>query len=164
MISVRLMNRWCFFLGWLVFLHVVAAVVGLGPAYTFPFLLKKEKSLLEVKRMVDLVARLEVFPKIFGGLTLLSGLFLVWLGNYGTFFTLWIGAALVLFILAEVIIIGFLTPTAKRLSAALVELSEQGISETDEHSLGLLTKVINYHITSCVIVLIILALMVFKPV
>lgn len=149
---------------WLVFLHVVAAVVGLGPAYAFPLILKKEKSLFEVKRMVDLVARLEVLPKIFGGLTLLSGLLLVWLGNYGTFFTFWIGGALVLFILAEVVIIGFLTPAAKKLSAALSELCEQGASETDKHSQGLLTKVRNYHIISCVIVVVIIAFMVVKPI
>ncbi|WHY77043.1 DUF2269 family protein [Neobacillus sp. WH10] len=149
---------------WLVFLHVVAAVVGLGPAYAFPLILKKEKSLFEVKRMVNLVARLEVLPKIFGGLTFLSGLLLVWLGNYGTFFTLWIGGALVLFILAEVVIIGFLTPAAKKLSAALSELSEQGASETDEHSQGLLTKVRNYHIIACVIVVVIIAFMVVKPI
>ena len=149
---------------WLVFLHVIAAVVGLGPAYAFPLILKKEKSLLEVKRMVDLVARLEILPKIFGGLTLLSGILLVWFGQYGTFFTLWIGVALVLFILAEVVIIGFLTPAAKKLSTVLTELSEQGASETDEHSLRLLLKVRNYHITSCVIVFVIIALMVFKPV
>lgn len=149
---------------WLVFLHVVAAVVGLGPAYAFPLILKKEKSVFEVKRMVDLVARLEVLPKVFGGITLISGLILVWLGNYGTFFTLWIGVALILFILAEVVIIGFLTPAAKKLSATLSKLCEQGTSETDQHSLHLLTKVRNYHITSCLIVLVIIAFMVIKPV
>lgn len=149
---------------WLVFLHVVSAVVGLGPAYAFPLMLKKERSLLEVKRMVELVARIEVLPKIFGLLTLISGLLLVWLGNYGSFFTLWIGGALVLFILAEVVIIGFLTPAAKRLSTTISELMEQGVSETNEHTLQLLSKVRNYHITSCVMVLVIIAFMVVKPV
>lgn len=149
---------------WLVLLHVVSAIVGLGPAYSFPLILKKEKSLTEVKRMVDLVARLEVLPKMFGGLTLISGLLLVWLGNYGTFFTLWIGGALVLFILAEIVIIGYLTPAAKKLSALLSELCERGETETNEHSSALLAKVRNYHITSCVIVLVIIALMVVKPV
>ena len=158
------MNRWCFLMKWLVLLHVISAVVGLGPAYSFPLILKKEKSLTEVKRMVDLVARLEVLPKMFGGLTLISGLLLVWLGNYGTFFTLWIGGALVLFILAEIVIIGYLTPAAKRLSTLLSELCKQGETKTNEHSLALLAKVRNYHITSCVIVLVIIALMVIKPV
>ncbi|MGG3467032.1 DUF2269 family protein [Neobacillus pocheonensis] len=149
---------------WLVLLHVISAVVGLGPAYAFPMILKKEKSLVEVKRMADLVTRLEILPKIFGMLTLLSGLMLVWLGNYGTFFTLWIIAALILFILAEVVIIGFLTPAAKNLSATLDHLTEQGEIETNEKTLGLLAKVRNYHITSCVLVLVIIALMVVKPV
>ncbi len=149
---------------WLVLLHVVSAVVGLGPAYAFPIMLKKEKSLIEVKRMADLVTRIEVLPKIFGMLTLISGLLLVWLGNYGSFFTLWISGALVLFILAEVVIIGFLTPAAKRLSDLLSNLMEQGASETNEQSLRLLSKVRNYHLTSCVIVLLIIAFMVIKPV
>lgn len=149
---------------WIVLLHVVSAVVGLGPAYAFPLILRKEKSLEEVKRMADLVTRLEILPKIFGGLTLLTGILLVWLGNYGTFFTLWIVAALILFIIAEVVIIGFLTPAAKKLAMTLTELTEQGESETNPISLDLLSKVRNYHITSCVIVLVIIALMVLKPV
>lgn len=158
------MNRWCFFMEWLVLLHVVSAVVGLGPAYAFPMILKTEKSLVELKRMAELVSRLEILPKIFGMLTLLSGLLLVWLGNYGTFFTLWIAAALILFILAEVVIIGFLTPAAKKLSATLDQLTEQGETETNLQTLGLLAKVRNYHFTSCVLVLVIIALMVVKPV
>lgn len=149
---------------WLVLLHVVSAVVGLGPAYAFPLILRKEKSLEEVKRMADLVTRLEILPKIFGGLTLLTGILLVWLGNYGTFFTLWVVAALFLFIIAEVVIIGFLTPAAKKLAMTLTQLTEQGESETNPISLDLLSKVRNYHITSCVIVLVIIALMVLKPV
>lgn len=149
---------------WLVLLHVISAVVGLGPAYAFPLILRKEKSLEEVRRMADLVTRLEILPKIFGGLTLLTGILLVWLGNYGTFFTLWIVAALILFILAEVVIIGFLTPAAKKLALTLTQLTEQGESETNLISLDLLSKVRNYHITSCVIVLVIIALMVLKPI
>ncbi|WP_423802393.1 DUF2269 family protein [Neobacillus sp. SAB-20_R2A] len=149
---------------WIVLLHVVSAVVGLGPAYAFPLILRKEKSLEEVKRMADLVTRLEILPKIFGGLTLLTGILLVWLGNYGTFFTLWIVAALILFILAEVVIIGFLTPVAKKLAMTLTELTKQGESEINPISLDLLSKVRNYHIISCVIVLVIIALMVLKPV
>ncbi|WP_284037800.1 DUF2269 family protein [Neobacillus sp. 114] len=149
---------------WIVLLHVVSAVVGLGPAYAFPLILRKEKSLEEVKRMADLVTRLEILPKIFGGLTLLTGILLVWLGNYGTFFTLWIAAVLILFILAEVVIIGFLTPMAKKLAMTLTQLTEQGKSETNPITLDLLSKVRNYHIASCVIVLVIIALMVLKPV
>ncbi|MBS4211072.1 DUF2269 family protein [Neobacillus rhizophilus] len=149
---------------WIVLLHVVSAVVGLGPAYAFPLILRKEKSLEEVKRMADLVTRLEILPKIFGGLTLLTGILLVWLGNYGTFFTLWIAAVLILFILAEVVIIGFLTPAAKKLAMTLTQLTEQGKSETNPITLDLLSKVRNYHIASCVIVLVIIALMVLKPV
>lgn len=158
------MNGGVFFMEWLVLIHVVSAVVGLGPAYAFPLILKKDKSLLEVKRTVDLVTRLEILPKIFGGLTLLSGLLLVWFGNYGSFYTLWIGGALVLYILAEIVIIGFLTPAAKNLSTALIELSEQGVTETNEDTLKLLTKVRNYHILSCIIVLVIIAFMVIKPI
>lgn len=158
------MYRWCFFMEWLVFIHVLSAVIGLGPAYAFPLILKKDKSIVEVTRMTELVSRLELLPKVFGTLTLISGLLLVWLGNYGTFFVLWIGGALVLYILAEVVIIGFLTPAAKRLSSALSQLSEQGESETNEESLLLLNKVRNFHIVATVIVTIIFVLMVVKPI
>lgn len=149
---------------WLVFFHVVSAVVGLGPAYAFPIILRRENSLEEVKRMVELVARLEILPKIFGMFTLVSGLLLVWFGNYGPFYTFWIMGALILFILAEVVIIVFLTPAAKKLTNLLTELSEKGKTETNPQTMSLLKKVRSYHVTSCVIVLIIIAFMIIKPV
>ncbi|MGJ7910066.1 DUF2269 family protein [Neobacillus sp. LXY-1] len=149
---------------WLVLLHVVSAVVGLGPAYAFPLILKKEQSLVEVKRLTDLVNRLEILPKIFGMLTLITGVLLVWFGDYGTFLTLWIAGALILFLLAEVVIIGLLTPAAKKLSNMVAQLMDQGKTESDPITIGLLTKVRNFHITSCVMVLVIIALMVLKPV
>ncbi|WP_258535570.1 DUF2269 family protein [Bacillus sp. 03113] len=149
---------------WIVFIHVISAVIGFGPAYAFPFILKKEKSIVEVQRTTELVSRLEVFPKIFGTLTLLSGLLLLWLGEYGSIISIWIGGTLVLYLIAEVVIVGFLAPAAKRLSSHLAQLIDSGEILVNEESLVLLQKVRNLHIVACAIVLIIFIFMVIKPV
>lgn len=148
----------------LVFVHVLAAVVGLGPAYAFPVMLQKETSLVEVIRRSEMVTKLEMFPKIFGGIALLSGIILFWLGDYGTILSLWLGGSLFLFLLAEVVIIGFLAPAAKKLSSVLAKQKEGGASEVNEESSLLLSKVRNFHTLAGVLTTLILILMVFKPV
>lgn len=149
---------------WLVLIHVLSAVIGLGPAYAFPVLLRKNPSLAEVTRMTELVNRLETFPKIFGTLAVVSGLVLVWLGSYGAFMSIWLFGALMVYVAAEVVVIGFLAPAAKRLSGALVRLNEASVSEIDQDSISLLGKVRNLHIVVSVLATIIFVLMVIKPV
>jgi len=149
---------------WLVLIHVLSAVIGLGPAYAFPVMLRKNPSLAEVTRMVGLVSRLETFPKIFGTLAVVSGLVLVWLGSYGAFMSIWLFGALMVYVAAEVVVIGWLAPATKRLSAALDWLGKMSATELDEKSLGLLAKVRNLHLAVCVLATVIIVLMVIKPV
>jgi hypothetical protein len=149
---------------WLILIHVLSAVLGLGPAYAFPLLLNKKKSLVEVTQMTNLVARLELFPKVFGTIALLSGLILFWLGDYGSIFTLWIGGTLLLYVLTQVVVIGLLIPAAKKLSNLLAHLRENGKEEANEESFILLGKVRNAHMLLSFLMTIIVVLMVIKPV
>lgn len=149
---------------WIVFVHVLSAVIGLGPGYVFPVMLRKDRSLAEVIRTTNMVSKLEIFPKVFGTLALISGLILYWLGDYGTILSLWLGGTLILFLIAEVVIIGFLAPAAKKLAILLSRLRESGASETNEESLLLLAKVRNFHTVAGVLTTLILVLMVIKPV
>lgn len=147
----------------LIIIHILSAVLGLGPAYAFPFMLKSTNSLQAVKHSVALVARLEMFPKVFGTLAVLSGLLLIWLGSYGSILQIWLIGTLIIYAGLEVIVIGFLNPAAKILQAQLADLPH----ETDEPLPSLVARkyahVRNLHTIVGAISLLIFILMIVKP-
>ncbi|AJY77499.1 hypothetical protein VN24_04410 [Paenibacillus beijingensis] len=150
-------------LEWLVLLHVMTAVLGLGPAYAFPFILRDASFAPEMEKTLGLVARLEMFPKIFGTLAVVSGLVLFWIGSYGSFTQLWILGTLILYVIIEVLIVGFLNPTVSKLQASLQALDMTGNSELPAHVKQMYAKVRNLHLWASVLSLIIFIFMILKP-
>lgn len=148
---------------WLVVIHVLAAVLGLGPAYAFPFLLRKTSSIQEMERNLGHVAHLEVFPKIFGTLAIVSGLALFFIGSYGSFAQIWILGTLIVYIMIEVLVIGFLNPTAKKLQSAIAALKTKAKQEANTELDGMYARVRNLHVWAGVLGLAIFILMTMKP-
>ncbi|PYI50294.1 DUF2269 family protein [Paenibacillus flagellatus] len=148
---------------WLVLLHVLSAIIGLGPAYAFPLLLRPTTSVEEMERSLRQVARLELFPKISGTLAVLSGIVLFWIGSYGSLLQLWIGGTLVLYILIEVLIVGFLAPALKKLQAALSSPDARTRPEAPAPLAAMYAKVRNLHLWATVLGTIIFILMILKP-
>lgn len=152
---------------WLILIHVLAAILGFGPTFVFPLLLRNTSSLEEMKQNLRLVARLEMFPKIFGTLALVSGLVLFWLGSYGTFLQIWLLGTLLVFIVIEVLIVGFLSPTVKKLEASMANREAAAASEALEapspQLAGLYGRVRNLHAWATVLGTVILILMILKP-
>ncbi|MFC0216574.1 DUF2269 family protein [Paenibacillus chartarius] len=148
---------------WLVIIHVLSAVLGLGPAFAFPWMLRAVSTVNDMSRNLQQVAYLEKFPKVFGSLAVLSGLALFWLGSYGPFMQLWLAGTLAVFIVTEVLVIGFLNPAANRLMKRIAEspLSPEAAPTGD--LAGLYTRVRSLHIWSGVLGLIIFVLMIAKP-
>lgn len=148
----------------LVFIHVMSAVLGLGPAYAFPLLLRTPSTLGEMEHNLGQVARLELFPKIFGTVAILSGLALFWLGSYGPFQQLWILGTLAVYVLIEVLVVGFMNPAASKLHREVKQLKESGPSGVpDQGQLRLYGRVRSLHSWSCLLGLVIFLLMIVKP-
>lgn len=98
----------------LVVVHVLAAVIGIGPTYFTHVLLRKGQTLGQLRHSLKLAKTLEVFPKILGSLAVVTGLLLAWLGdNYG-FDLFWIYGAIVLYVLIQIVVIGFMSPAAAK--------------------------------------------------
>jgi uncharacterized membrane protein len=148
---------------WLVLLHVLGAVFGLGPAYAFPFILRKTASAAEMEKSLALVTRLETFPKIFGTIAVLSGLALFWLGSYGAFMQVWIFGTLLVYVAIEVLIIGFLAPAVKKLLASLAGLDGKAREDVPSSVSAMYARVRNLHLWASVLSLVIIAFMVLKP-
>jgi uncharacterized membrane protein SirB2 len=145
----------------LVVIHVLSAVLGLGPAFAFPLLLKKPSTLEEMGNHLRQVARLELFPKVFGSIALLSGLALFFAGSYGPFTQVWILGTLAVYVVIQIVIIGFLNPAAVKLERTFQEKSARMVP--DSVQLGMYALVRNLHTWACALSLVIFVLMIVKP-
>lgn len=100
------------------FLHVLCAVMGLGVAFGFPILARTVKTAEQAKYTLLLFQKLEIMPKLGSIGLLLTGLLLAilepWLWEEGWFIT-----SIILYILAQVLVIGLLPKGLKRLADIL---------------------------------------------
>ncbi|MFC3802088.1 DUF2269 family protein [Cohnella sp. GCM10012308] len=146
----------------LVAVHVISAIVGIGPTYFGHVLLRKGQTLGQLRDSLRLSAKLEMFPKILGSLAVLSGLLLVWLGDYG-WDQLWIIAAIADYVLIQIVVIAFMARAAADVAAkAQADTSPVDRQASTELQAGVAkVNAINYVATVLGIVLFLL--MFFKP-
>ncbi|MDQ6420120.1 DUF2269 family protein [Paenibacillus sp. LHD-117] len=95
------------------FLHILAAVMGLGVAFGFPILARTARTAEQARYTLLLFKKLEIMPKIGSITLLLSGILLAilepWLWKEGWFIT-----SIVLYLIAQVLVIGLLPKGLKR--------------------------------------------------
>lgn len=103
----------------LILLHVLSAVIGVGPTFFGHVLTRRNQSPAQYRTSLVISKFLEPFPKIGGSIALLSGLALYFLGNYGSFTQLWLLGALVLYILIQFTVVALVTPASNQLKAWL---------------------------------------------
>jgi uncharacterized membrane protein len=141
------------------YIHILAAIVAVGFNISYAVWLVRARAnptylafaLKGVKFLDDRMAN----PAY--GVLLLTGLLMVYLGHY-SLTTLWIDIALILFVALIVIAIFFYTPTLRE----QVKLAEAGNTASAEFSrLGARGQLLGQALG--VIVLVIVAMMVFKP-
>ncbi|MDT9027619.1 DUF2269 family protein [Rossellomorea yichunensis] len=102
---------------WLILLHVLSAIIGVGPTFFAHVLNRPDKSIEQLKVTTELNKRLEYFPKIGGSIAVLTGLILFYTGDYGSFSQLWILGSVLLYIFIQIIFVGFITPVSKKINA-----------------------------------------------
>jgi uncharacterized membrane protein len=146
----------------LVLIHVVTAVIGIGPTYFGHILLRKGQTYGQLRNSVGLLPLLEKFPKILGSLAVVSGILLAWLGDYG-FDQLWIYGALAIYFIIQVVVIGFMAPAAKKLTVKVLASTDPSDKPVSAELAGDVAKVnkLNY-VATCFGVILFL-LMFFKP-
>jgi len=107
----------------LVALHVLSAVVGIGPTFFGHILFRSGQTLGQLRGSLGLMRILEKFPKILGSLAVLTGLLLAWLGDYG-FGQFWIYGSIALYVIIQTLVIGVLAPIAKKVAAQAFSSAE----------------------------------------
>lgn len=112
----------------LVLIHVLAAIIGIGPAFVLPVISHSARTSSQLRFVYHLNDKINKFPKV-GGITLLvTGILLMILDHTG-FTKMWLNVSLVLFVIIEILIIGFLDPAMKSASKFLKKNKGEGIPE-----------------------------------
>ena len=143
----------------LVVLHVIAAIVGIGPAFVLPLLGSSAKTGSQLRFVFGIIQKINKFPKT-GGITLIvTGVLLMIVGKMGLS-ELWLNLSLLFFIIIEVIIIGMIEPRMRKITA-LVMASEG--EEIPQGYQGSMNKIIPLEATVHVLTIVIIILMVVKP-
>lgn len=107
---------------------------------------------------------LDFFPKIGGTIAVLSGLSLIWLGEYGSFMQLWLIGSLILYVIIEIIVIGIVGPNSKKLMNWLIEPGNQNAATLPDEVKGYFSKARNYLWLATALGLVLFIFMIMKPV
>lgn len=146
----------------LVAIHVISAIVGIGPTYFGHVLMRQGQTLGQLRQSLGLSASLEKFPKIGGTIAVLSGLALVWLGDYG-WDQWWIIAAIVDYVVIQVVVIAFMAPAAAKLGAKVAAAPITAESPVPQAMAAELSRVNAINYVATILGIVLFALMFFKP-
>ncbi|MBD0379510.1 DUF2269 family protein [Paenibacillus sedimenti] len=147
---------------WLVLIHIMSSIIGIGPTYFGHILFRKRQQVGELRRSLELFQILNFFPKIGGTIAVLSGLLLVWLGGW-SFVTFWIIASLILYIAIQVVAVGLLGPITAKLQKELNSPKLSTEQEIPRESILLLAKANGLYYTASALGVILFILMIIKP-
>ncbi|MFD0671131.1 DUF2269 family protein [Cohnella sp. GCM10027633] len=98
----------------LVVIHVLSALIGIGPTFVSHVLLRRNQSVQEYRASLALAKKLEAFPKTGGPIAVLSGIGLIVAGDYGAFTQTWLIGSLILFVAIQVLTAVAVFPAMKK--------------------------------------------------
>lgn len=143
----------------LVLIHILSAILGLGPGFMMIYIVTKAKTMTELRHVYSIRNRLHIFVMVGGSLLLITGLAMGAINPY-LFRMGWYVTALTLFLIA----LGFgpvaLSPRSKPIKALLKSYKDDDIPEEYYRLAG---KLFFYERIENVIFLVIIVLMVLKP-
>ncbi|WP_135557085.1 DUF2269 family protein [Paenibacillus cymbidii] len=148
---------------WLVLVHVLSSIIGVGPTFFAHVLLRRSQTLPELRSSLAMNKKLELFPKVGGSLAVLSGLALFFAGEYGKFTQMWLLGSLILYVIIQIIVIAIITPRANRLSAWVFDPHNAAAAAlpAEQSSLHAQVNRLFYAATACGVLL--FSFMIMKP-
>ncbi len=143
----------------LVFIHVMSAILGLGPGFVMIYIVTKAQTMTELRHAYMIRNRVHVYVMVGGTLLLLSGLAMGLINNY-LFHAVWYLASLSLFLIALAFGPFVLSPLFKPIKELIN--NHQGDDIPAEYY-PLAKKLFFYERIENVMFLIIITLMILKP-
>jgi uncharacterized membrane protein len=130
---------------YLITIHVLSAIIGIGPTFFSHVLLRKNQSLNDLRLSLKLAHRLEMFPKIGGTLALLTGIILIIVGNYGGFAQVWIIGSLIAYAIIQILVIGIILPRQKKLEGWVLDDANRNEKTLPDEQNKLFTTISNLY-------------------
>jgi uncharacterized membrane protein len=148
----------------LVVIHVLAAVIGVGPTYFFPSLLRPTLKPSELRGALDTGRRLARYPQIGGPIAVLSGIALVCVIDTHLFTQKWVFGSIALFVAIQVVVMTMAVPASKKLEAWLASPASEGAQVFPPEAQAHYQKLRSAHTVAAALGTVLFALMIMKPV
>lgn len=114
------------FYTFLVLIHVLAAIIGVGATFVFPVLMSSPKNLTQLKFTLGILKKMELYPKIGGAFLLLTGFIMGFLSP-SYFKEIWFSGSIVLYIVIQIFIIGIVDRKLKAVLPLVMEAEGEEI-------------------------------------
>ncbi|WP_409252734.1 DUF2269 family protein [Bacillus sp. SCS-153A] len=151
-------------LKFLILLHVLSAIIGVGPTFFAHVLTRKKQTAEQLRHSLKMAGHLELFPKIGGSIAVITGLILYFAGEYGAFTQVWILGSLILYVIIQIIVIGFITPQSNKLKDWLHAPENAAVTGAlSEEAQGFLNKMNGYFYLASALGVTLFIFMILKP-
>jgi len=143
----------------LVLIHVLAAIIGIGVTFAFPVISNMAKNLSQLKHTLELLKKLELYPKIGGGILIITGLIMGFI-TPAYFKEIWFVGSIVLYLIIEILI--YVVIGSKMKMIVPVVMSAEG-EEIPEEYLVVAKSTAPVHMLATLLAIIIIIFMAAKP-
>ncbi|BBH21908.1 hypothetical protein Back11_32530 [Paenibacillus baekrokdamisoli] len=148
---------------WLVLIHVLSAIIGVGPTFFGHVLVRNNQTLEQLRHSMKLARLLDFFPKIGGSIAVISGILLISLNNYGSYKQMWILGSLILYVLIQILVIGFVAPAQKRVRQWVFDAKNLSKIELPQEQRVNLSRANTMLYAASVMGLVLFVFMIIKP-
>ncbi|WP_223700530.1 DUF2269 family protein [Sutcliffiella deserti] len=148
---------------WLVWIHILVAIIGIGPTFFGNILLRKNQTVTDLRHNILLQHKLDFFPKIGGTIAVITGILLVIFGNYGSILQIWLLGALFIYFVIQVLVIGFISPKVYELQRWLLHPENRASTQLPFNQAENLKTISNLYMLVSVLGILIFLLMIIKP-
>ncbi|MGG1399212.1 DUF2269 family protein [Bacillus salipaludis] len=116
------------FYGFILLIHVIAAICGLGASFAIPLITKVAKTTSEARFTLELVGKIEKLPKFGSILLLITGIVMAII-HPSLFEQGWFILSLIIYIAVQFIVAGILPKKMKQQAAVLEQANGETLPE-----------------------------------
>lgn len=147
--------------GWLLVLHILAAIAVIGPAFVVPVIRRSARTVDQFRFAFDVTNKLAILPKIGGAVLIITGVWLMIITKMGLS-QMWLNISILLSLLMVATIDGLIGPRIKNIMQ-IVSISQGEGDEVPAELARLMKKIVPIELVSQLLMIAIIVLMVLKP-
>jgi uncharacterized membrane protein len=147
--------------GWILILHILAAIAVIGPAFVVPVIRRSARTADQFRFAFEVTNKLAILPKIGGAVLIITGVWLMIISKMGLS-QMWLNISILLSLLMVATIDGLIGPRIKKIMQ-IVSISQGKGDEVPAELSRLMKKIVPIELASQLLMIAITVLMVLKP-